>query len=243
MSKRFLEIDFIRGIGIILMVIFHFVFQMTFLGLSNVDAWSGGWLVMARVVQFIFVFSTGMTLKISYDRRSKDKNKPVKSKLMHAGKIFALGMVITLITWILFRDQFVVFGILHFYGAAIVLGLPFLKLKPILNALFGILIFAITGPVINLDYSNNIFFPIGGFREDFITLDYFPLLPWFGLFLMGVAFAGWFYKNGVGRFNFEFTEESKVIRAFNAFGRWSLWIYMIHHAVIYGILNLWILIK
>ncbi len=49
--------------------------------------------------------------------------------IFNLGKVFSCGLIITLVTWIFLRRNFVVFGILHFIGISIILAYPFLKLR------------------------------------------------------------------------------------------------------------------
>jgi len=67
----------------------------------------------------------------------------------------------------------------------------------------------------------------------FMSYDYFPLIPWFGVFLIGAALGKTVYKS----------RRSLLPRPprpifINAAGRYSLWIYLVHQPVIMGVLYL-----
>lgn len=107
LTKRFWEIDFLRGIAVIMMIISNFVFDLTFFG-----------------------FSYPLSLTLSYYRAKKLKLKKLFMKYFKRGmKIFSLGLLITLTTYLYLKEGFIIFGVLHFIGVSIILAYPFLKFK------------------------------------------------------------------------------------------------------------------
>ena len=68
-----------------------------------------------------------------------------------------------------------------------------------------------------------------GFRtDDFVSMDYFPLLPWLFLFFFGYFLWRLIESKGLqGRF-------TKRIPAADFIGRHSLLIYILHQPVLYG---------
>lgn len=228
MHQRFAEIDIFRGIAIILMVIFHTVYDLNYLGIYTVDVWHGLWLIVARTVQFIFIFTTAITLVIAHQRG--------RPRYKHALKIFGWGMVITLITWILFKEQAVKFGILHFYAVAMILALPVMRFK-MWNVLFGIIVLLLSLSIKNLSVENRWLFPLGITTPQFQSLDYFPLFPWFGLFLIGIAGGFFLYgsKKRVLKINDKIPRIIKV--PCEKLGQHSLLIYLIHQPLIFIVIG------
>ena len=231
MRQRFIEIDIARGIAILLMVIFHVGYDLNFLEITSIDVWSGWWLIMARAVQYIFILSTGITLVIAYQAS--------KPRLRHALKIFGWGMVITGVTWVLFKGEAVKFGILHFYGVSILLALPLLRFR-LWNALFGGLILLVSIPLANLSLNNSWLFPLGLTTPHFRSLDYFPLFPWFGLFLIGVSFGFLFYKNNRRIFEFKHELPPFLKSPLEKLVPHSLLVYLVHQPIIFLVLTLFI---
>jgi uncharacterized membrane protein len=234
--KRFIELDALRGAAIILMVIFHAAFDLNFLEVLSLDVWSGGWLLMARVVQVIFIGTTGVTLALSYDRvRSQGRTVAVNKRLKHAGVVFGFGLLITLVTWILFKEEAVKFGILHFLGVSMLLALPLLRFGA-WNFLLGLLVFLIWIPLqeVGVDFSWG--FPLGLAESGFQSLDYFPLVPWFGLFLWGVAWGSWFYKEGKRRCVLSLKIPAFILSSLIYLGKKSLLIYLIHQPILMGLI-------
>ena len=79
-----------------------------------------------------------------------------------------------------------------------------------------------------------------GFKAPgFSSSDYFPLIPWFFLFLCGY-FAGVLWKQRVAQPSMNSAiEKSLPVRCLGFLGRHSLLIYMLHQPIIYGVV--WLL--
>ena len=71
LKKRFWEIDFLRGIAIIMMVIYHTVYNLSYFGHYRIQAVSGFWLYFARTTANLFIFLVGVSLYISYIKARK----------------------------------------------------------------------------------------------------------------------------------------------------------------------------
>ena len=120
--------------------------------------------------------------------------------LMRGLKIFSYGLVITLVTWIFLREGFIIFGILHLIGISIILAYPFLKLR-FQNLFLGILLifFGICLQRFTVDSYWLIW--LGFTPSSLYTIDYFPILPWFGVVLIGLFFGNLLYPSYKRRFN------------------------------------------
>jgi uncharacterized membrane protein len=227
--SRFKEIDQIRGVAIILMVVFHTAFDLNFLEIYSINVWGGAWFWMAKTIQWIFILTTGITLTIAHHRG--------KSRLKHIFKLGTCAMGITLITWLLFKEKMIVFGILHFYTVALILAHPFLKLK-LWNVGLGMALLFLSAPLTQT--FNNIpgLFFLGMPAEgSFQALDYFPLLPWFGVFLIGVGIGNLFPRIQPQTAQIEPPPFRRLMSPLEKMARHSLLIYLVHQPVIFGILK------
>ncbi len=101
-------------------------------------------------------------------------------------------MLITLVFWVLDLGV-VVFGILRLIGASIVLAYPFLRLRWA-SGLLGLLLVALgaylqTEHVAVTGSIGILLTPLGIEPEGLFMPDYRPLLPWFGVVLLGLYFG------------------------------------------------------
>ena len=212
MKTRFTEIDIARATAIAMMITFHALFQLNYFDIYNVNVENGFWWWFARVTAGTFIFVAGISLTISYSR-----SQVFRRFLLRGIKIFCWGLVITLVTWLVMRESYVIFGILHFIGVSIILGYLFVRLR-LIN--LGIGAALIIGGVflMRTSFSFPWLLPLGLLPEGLRTADYFPLLPWFGIFLIGICAGNTFYPGGERRFK-PWPSTSSVTRPLTFLGR------------------------
>lgn len=243
LNQRFWEIDSLRGIAIIMMVLFHLIFDFYFFGIYNFDVHSGFLWWFARLTAFLFILLVGVSLSLSYSRTILLKNystdKDLFLKYLKRGlKILAYGLIITIVTWIFLRQGFIIFGILHFIGIAIIIEYPILGRK-FTNLILGIL-FIVSGIYLmqfSFDFYGLLW--LGFIPSNFYTLDYFPLLPWLGVVSLGLFIGNTIYENYNRRFKLPDLSKNPLNIILGFLGRHSLFIYFIHQPII--ILALYIL--
>lgn len=220
MKKRLLEIDALRGIAILMMIVFHFAFDLDYLGIEDIAIYEGGWAVWRRVTQFLFLGLVGLSVHFS--------GRGFSGQLKRGAFIFSLGMLITFATWIAIGDGFVKFGILHLIGVSVPVVVLFKK-RPRMAVLFTAVILAIAMRFQGVDVENPWLFAIGLPAPGFYSLDYFPIFPWLAVPLLGLVFGESFYKK---------KKPTKIaalgkLKSLGFLGRHSLLIYMIHQPIIY----------
>ncbi|MCB0121467.1 MAG: DUF1624 domain-containing protein, partial [Caldilineaceae bacterium] len=120
-SQRFWEIDMLRGVAIVMMVIFHLLWDFwAFQIVPNLVLYAGFWKYFQRTTAISFLLLVGVSLTVSY-RRSVQKNGKRGSRglwkkfLWRGVRIFAVGMGFTLFG-MLSGFGYVHIGILHLIG-------------------------------------------------------------------------------------------------------------------------------
>ncbi len=237
-NQRFWEVDNLRGLAIIMMVTYHFIFDLTFFGIFPFNIYSGFLWYFARITAVTFIFVMGLSLTLSYSRAEiiGDKKAGSFEKYLKRGlKIFSLGLGVTLVTWIFIPSEFIIFGVLHFIGIAIIISYPLIKSKN-LNLYLGIFFILVGTYLGNFTFNFNWLLWLGFIPQNFQTVDYFPIFPWFGVVLLGLYFGRILYKNYQRQFKFPDISERHVVRGFSFLGKNSLLIYLIHQPIIILIL-------
>jgi uncharacterized membrane protein len=229
--ERFWELDFLRGIAVVLMLIFNYLFALDFLGVIEFPIHSLFWQMFAGVTASIFFFLVGCCMWISWSRAvSKyDERTLWKKYTRRAGKIFGLGLLITLTTWLFLRYEFVKFGALHFIGVSVFLSFLLLKLRVGKKVILWIAIFTIiVGTFFQIFYVDfEWLFWLGLRTKNFSSLDYFPIFPWFGVVLFGLVVGKILYSSEKRNFNFRYSPNA-CLQFFCLLGRNSLAIYLLH---------------
>ncbi|MDO8537931.1 MAG: heparan-alpha-glucosaminide N-acetyltransferase [archaeon] len=235
-GARFWEIDFLRGIAVILMIVFHFMFDLNFFVNYSFSLYSGTIFWIGRIAATLFLLLPGIALTLSFH----NKKLEFKDFFLRGIKVFGLGLLITLITFVLFPQGTIWFGILHLIGVSIILGYFFMQRKK-LSLAFGILLILLGLFLSQFSFSFPWLLWLGFFPSNFYTFDYFPLLPWFGVFLLGIFLGNQFYANGKRSFKIKEMNDNFSIRLLSFFGRNSLLIYLIHQPILIIVLKLFVL--
>ena len=194
-SVRFWEVDAVRGLAVAMMVLYHLLFDLDYFRVHDFEVHSGFWLGFAHLTATIFVLLVGVSLMLSYLRAERlGQVEQFSRRLVKRGIwIFSLGLAITLVTYLLIGRGFIVFGVLHLIGVSMLLAYPFLRLKA-MNVILGLL-FILTGLYLqNCSFDFAWLLWLGLPPRDFFSLDYFPLLPWFGVVLLGMALSDHYYR-------------------------------------------------
>jgi uncharacterized membrane protein len=225
--SRFWEIDLLRTVAIAMMITFHTLYLLNYFDIHPTNVYHGFWWWFARVTAGTFIFVAGVSLTITHSR-----SKRMSGFMLRGLKIFGWGMGITLITLLISRTEYVRFGILHFFGIAFILAPFFLRFR-FINLILGIALLAAGIYLWGTPFD----FPwlLWLMPYSFATWDYFPLLPWFGLFLVGMFCGKMLYPQGNRRFNIpEF--HNPVTSALTLPGKHPLVIYLAQWPTIIGLL-------
>ena len=236
--KRIIEIDIIKGIAVVLMVVYHLFFMAYMMNKPLVDInlfWVNA---MAIVSHSIFIYMVGVNLHISY---KKDPDGFYKKQAIRAMKLLGYGLLMTLITYMIYPQAFIRYGIFHFIASAIIVSMVFVQSK--LKTSFGILIFMIlTFYVENnkekLSYlcvnTKNLCFNLGLFNY-FNSIDHFSFIPFFIYVLLGIKTGQIVYPKLVSPL---YIKDTVVSKGLSYIGKHSLNIYLVHWIIIYILLVL-----
>jgi uncharacterized membrane protein len=232
---RFWEVDAARGVAIIMMIVYHSAYDLDTLGGYDIQSTTGPWALFADVTAGLFLFLVGVSLAISRARTTLTGWSLFRKYLARGSRILAYGVVLTVV-FLALGMGVVAFGILHLIGISIILAYPFLKLR-FTNLVLGTLIFAAGQYILSqgLDSQSIWLLPFGIVPEGMIMPDYRPLLPWFGVVLIGLFFGDVVY--GDGRRPAVTEDEAPVpARLLLPMGRNSLFIYLIHQPILIALL-------
>jgi len=227
--KRFWEIDLVRTVALLGLLTFHTLELLHYFGLYPTLLRTGIWFWIRVANAGLFIFPAGVALTIAYFR-----GKTMSGFMLRGLKIFGLGMVLTLLSWLVIPEEYVRFGILHFFGIVFILAPFFLRFRYI-NLILGAALMALglylLANWICVDFPWLLWLVPYNFR----TLDYWPLVPWFGLFLLGMFAGKMLYPDGNRGFNIP-EISNPVASAVMLLGRHPLLVYIVHLPILVGIL-------
>jgi len=234
---RYGLIDTIRGAALLNMIAYHLCYDIFIVygvweGFLN-SPWA---IVWERLICGAFILVSGMSLHFS--------RHPYRRGLL----VNLCGLLITAATLLFMPDQTIWFGVLNLLGCAMMIIYALRgfinRIPPAAGMAVSFLLFAglfglphgylgfFSVKLIQLPtwlYGCRFLAPLGLPARGFMSADYFPLIPWIFLFLCGYCL--WELIIGTGR--------QELFRprvpALNVIGRYSLWIYLFHQPVLYGI--------
>jgi len=236
---RLWEIDFLRGIALIVMIVFHFLYDLQHFSIINWRLYSGIVPYLASIVPTVFVLFAGISLTLSYSKlKNNFSEKQIKIKIIKRGAfIFSLGLIITVVSYIFLPDLFVVFGILHCMGISIILSVLFIKATH-LNIILGFSLVAVGLYLKTLTFGFNWLIPFGFLPKNFAWIDFFPLLPWFGVVLIGISVGNLLYTDAKRKYRIKDLSLNSFVKPVCFIGRNSLVIYFIHQPVLLSLMYL-----
>jgi len=247
---RIWEIDALRGLAFVLMVFDHITFD---LGRLFKYIWFTGptdhWLyqlcdlcenyretwysyvLRILLVSGVFLFVSGISANFS------------KNNVKRGLKLLVISLGLTLVTFLFGeitgnRSMTVFFGILHCLAFCMLLTPLFLKLNRwVLFGLgtvvlvFGFLleyrVIVFASPVV--DFLNHYFLlvPFNIYGPRFYSGDYYPLIPYVGLYIYGILFGQKFYPAKQSLF-----KTDRKVFFLNWAGRNALWLYFAHQVIL-----------
>jgi uncharacterized membrane protein len=232
-APRLPIVDLLRGLAIAQMVAYHFIYDLDYFGwLTLAMTRDPPWVAWrtAIVTQFVFLVGVGLSLRSSF--------KPGVGDFWRRWvQVAAAALLVSLGSALMFGSRWIWFGVLHFVAAALLLGRPLQRLGA-WNLVLGAVLLVVGLTVELTAFDAAPWATIGLAQRKPATEDYVPLLPWFGVVLVGMAAGalwrrtGWRVPRGMT------TLDSPPSRLLRAAGRWPLTIYLLHQPALIG--TLWL---
>lgn len=221
---RIREIDLCRAAAILLMVLFHTIVDLTLFMGFDFNYMHGFWYYQGKSSAVLFMLISGVSCTLG--RHS------TKRGLL----VLGAGIVITAATYFFEPSTYVRFGILQLLGCSM-LSYSFIKnLRPWLIILLACAVLFIS--FLLPSYTNSPYLlPFGIMPLNFASIDYYPLFPWYAVFLGGAALGKLIYAKKQPLL--PHLPQNQLILLLEQAGRHSLAIYLLHQpillAVLYGL--------
>lgn len=227
-SRRW-EIDALRGLAVVLMVISNFMFDLVFFA-GQGQLQSGAWDWFARFIAGLFIVLAGISLTLS--RCQAERPAAVFAKNLRRGLVLlACGALISAATWFAAGEQMVLFGVLHLIGLGIIVSYPLLG-RPQTSLACGILLIALDPATRSWSLETPWFVWLGLQPVNYSSVDYAPLIPWFGWMLIGVFLGHRLYPDGKPLWPLPDCAPTGLVLPLVWCGRRSLWFYLGHQPIL-----------
>ena len=220
-NQRDSSLDLMRGIAIIMMIAFHFIYDLNTFGFTEVPLFTH-WIGIVWRCLIVLLFLSAVGISLVYAHSNGIQYKKFIRRLLYLG---VAALLVSLGTYIMFPDGWVYFGILHLIWVSSLFALAFID-RPKTSLVIALIIligFIFDQP--NLGIISNIFesyLPIG-------SVDYYPLFPWLAFVFIGIFLGHNPYYQKVFTFRSSWLE---------VMGKHSLIIYLSHQIVLFGLVGL-----
>ena len=235
-TRRFAGIDALRGFAVAQMIVYHFIYDLNFFGwlrlaMTRDQPWVG-WRT-AIVSQFLFLVGLSLVLRYAF--------KPAWSDFWRRWlQIAGAAALVSLGSWLVFRDRFIFFGILHYIAVALILARLLVPLGR-LNILLGIAALAAGLLFKDAVFNTTALTWLGFATRKPATEDYVPILPWIGVTLLGVGLGAIWQRTQFAVAPALQALNTAPPRLLILLGTWALTVYLVHQPILLSLL--WLIRK
>lgn len=240
-KNRYHILDEFRGFLLLNMIAYHMLWDLVYMYGMDIEWYKGNpGYIWQQCICHGFILLSGFCWKMG--------KKPFARGLI----VFGAGLLITMVTLLVVPSAQIIFGVLTFIGSAMLLVIPLSKLlnkvHPGIGVVTAFLLFLIFRPI-NDGYLGigdtvliqlpdgwyfNLFTSYLGFpAPGFWSTDYFSIFPWIFLYITG--YYGYTILKKKEWFDWA---RNGICSPLRFIGRYSLFFYLIHQPIVYGICRL-----
>lgn len=243
-KERYHLLDSLRGLLLIMMIAYHTMYDVMVLGDGDFSVRNTACYIFQQSIGWGFIFLSGMCRAIG------------RRHLRRGLTVLGAAAVVSLVTYIFTPSEAINFGVLVLLGSSMLIVIPLEKLIKDTYAPFGFLISMVLFMLFrnasrgNLGFEGLVFMELPDFLyqnyataylgfppANFTSGDYYPLIPWFFLYL-----CGYFFWKYIG--NKEWIQKALFIKVsvLSFLGRHSLIVYLLHQPICYAAVYLFCVI-
>ena len=221
-------IDALRGLAVIAMIGFHFTWDLGFFQMIDYDiSFTPEGRVLSHLIAGTFLFLVGVSLALAHRKAIE-----TRAFLKLFFKIAGAAALVSLGTYFVMPEEWIFFGVLHCIALSSLLALPILRAPLIIVFVSALLALSTPALIETPFFDRPDMFWLGLNKILPRTNDYVPLLPWFGVVLMGVVTA----RLILAREALGALLARPSFKPLMLMGRYALPIYLLHQPVLMGVL-------
>lgn len=237
---RFDRLDALRGLAMVWMTVFHFVFDLRYFRLVAQDVYRDPfWTWQRTLIVSLFLLCAGLGQAMASAQRQSWQRF-----WRRWGQVAGAAALVTVGSWLMFPHSFIYFGVLH--------GLALMLILVRLTAHWGNWLWPLgalaiaskfvaegllqTGPLAPWadDFNSMRWNWLGWISQKPVTEDYVPLFPWLGVMWWGAAAGAWLIQKQP---DWLARPLPQALRVLAKLGRWSLSYYLLHQPVMIALVG------
>ena len=221
------------------MIAYHFFWDLGYFGFINIQLITQGLgLFIAQLIGLSFITIAGISSRIlTLSDRFKEKF------LKRFFKLVIVSLIISTATFMLDKNSFIFFGILHFLSVCSLISLILIQIKNnfhLFLIFFCAAIISISGMTFDMPFMLSW---VGFNNEVPVTNDFYPLFPWVTFYFFGF----WLGKvidrklnRKIDNLSMPINEINIFLRFFEYIGRKALIVYILHQPILFSLFFLFI---
>jgi uncharacterized membrane protein len=219
-NNRLLWVDALRGFAIVLMIIFHFCYDVRYFGWVDWNIPNGSnWWALRYLIISLFTFTVGLSLALAHQRQFRQK-----TFIKRLAQLLLGAACVTLMSLFIFPSAWIYFGILHFIVVGSLISVMFVKIPKLALALGCAVLVGFWTSLLKSDWPFEFFYQLlPRYTEDLV-----PLFPWLGVMLIGMGLGGLLPINKYD------VPKNSITKPLAIMGRHGLIIYLIHQPLLFG---------
>ena len=227
-QPRLFALDAFRDFAIAMMVVYHFIYDLKYFGYVDWNTPLGqGFRYWRTSIVFGFVFAMGLSMGLAHGR-----GRRVRAFWTRLAQIMVCAILITAMSLIMFPENWIYFGILHFMVIASLVTFALVG-KPWISMSGGIaILLSYWMGWVPYGWPLNFIPSLPGYTEDFVS----PF-PWLGVACIGLSLGERFKKSNLVLDRFSSWEIGGSLgKVINFAGKRSLSIYMLHQPILFALI-------
>ena len=211
------ELDSLKATALVMMLVSNFITDLNYFDIMILEK-GDFWWWLARSTATLFVGLSGFSYYLA-DRKEHVFSKTFK----RTQRLIFWAFTITIMTFLFEPNAYVRFGVLHLLAFASIAAFPLVR-YPLIAFMVGISFFLI--PL----FPSETLVWLGLSETGLLAVDYFPLNPWFGVFLICIGLSSQIYPEGKPLLDIKWPEKWLFL------GRNTLLIYVFHQPFLIALL-------
>ena len=230
-AQRHDRLDALRGVAIIWMAAFHFIFDLNHYGLiARQDFYRDPfWTWQRTAIVTLFLCCAGAGQVVAW-RQGQTRRRFVRRWL----QILDCALLVSVASAVMFPRSWISFGVLHAIVVMLLLlrwMAPVMEHRPWVPWVLGALALTLPWWASHPFFDSRLTNWVGLVTSKPVTEDYVPLLPWLGVIWWGWAAGRWMLDRHPGWIAGAILHWARPLAVL---GRWSLSFYMLHQPILIG---------
>lgn len=234
-NSRYTELDIARGIATLVMISYHFCWDINYF-VRNFELPYVVWEYTSYAIASSFLLIVGISSYIEFKKSpTEEKKRKFTKKIL---RTLLAASAVTVSSLFFMSDRPIYFGILHCIVVSYLLVGFFMRRSNKLTLATAVLFIVVGIYFYTKPFRGLPLFWLIQSNFKVVMSDYLPLMPWFGIILLGTLLGKKIAPALESRNKSINKESSLMTKSLTFIGQHTLIIYLLHQPIMMGVLQL-----